>query len=73
MGRKGWTTISLPNELYHELRRHVPTKARSVQEYVRHWARIGSLIDDLRAKNESVEGLATRVDQALRDLKIRRR
>lgn len=50
MPRKGWTTISIPDELYEALRRHVPAQARSVQAYVIQAARISCLLDDLRTR-----------------------
>jgi len=45
MSRQGWTTIAIPTELYNELQKHVPTRAKSVQEYIRFWARVGDLVD----------------------------
>lgn len=64
MSRTGWTTISIPDELYAQLAKHIPVRARSVQAYVAHWARIGSLIDDARTTDQGLEKFVERLTMA---------
>lgn len=61
MSRQGWKSISITQELYDELDRHVPERARSVPEYISHWARIGSLIDTARKNGGTLDELFTRL------------
>lgn len=64
MARPGWTTIALPDDLYQELLNfHVKPggggrRAESVQEYVRFWVRLGSLVDRALAANPDAATLA---------------
>jgi len=57
--RKGWTTVSIPTELYERLAEHVPGRAASVPDYVRFWAKVGDLVD--RGRNGDVKRIAERL------------
>ncbi len=46
MGKDGWTTIGLPDELYATVKTLVPGKATSVSEYVRFWVGVGVRLDE---------------------------
>lgn len=61
MSRQGWKSISITQELYDELDQHVPERARSVPEYLAHWARIGSLVDTARKNGKGLDELFARL------------
>jgi hypothetical protein len=65
MSRADWTTISIPTELHTEASRHVPERARSVQEYVRMWTQIGCLVDQARGRDQDFDALIARVIEAI--------
>lgn len=48
MADANWKSTSIPAHLYdHVRKRHVPSRAASVQAYVAFWTRLGTLIDEL--------------------------
>ncbi|MEK6974946.1 MAG: hypothetical protein AABY18_01225 [Candidatus Thermoplasmatota archaeon] len=61
MSRKGWSTISIPTELYDDVKRHVPVRAQNVPDYVRHWVRVGVMLDDLRATHKGFDEVLGRI------------
>lgn len=65
MARTGWTTISIPDELYDAAARHVPKHSRSVQAFVAHYTRIGVLVEDARNADGRIDELVARIVAAI--------
>lgn len=67
MGKDGWTTIGLPDELYQHVRNLIPAHATSVSEYVRFWVGIGIRFDRAAAASPEVAKIAKALLEALQE------
>lgn len=66
MGKDGWTTISIPDNLYNEVKALLPKAGVSVSEFARFWIGVGVHLDQARQANHEFNRIVDTIVVALR-------